>query len=104
MQISNNYNTKSFKALDYSKVHGEGLKLVKEELPKLEELGKKYDIKLASMHDNHTNAEYLDVCVDYLNRKSGILKRLRSLSGWAYCRVGSASVTDIVNHAIARLK
>ena len=40
MQITNNYNFQSFKGLDYSKVHDNGLKLVKKELPQLEELGK----------------------------------------------------------------
>ena len=104
MQISNNYSTQSFKGLDYSRVCGDGLKLVKNELPQLEELGKTYDIKLSTFFDHLTAEEYIDVYVNHLNKKPSLLKRLFGSIGWADCQINFESITDVVKKAIATLK
>ena len=104
MQISNNYNTQSFKGLDYSRVYDDGLKLVKKELPQLEELGKKYDIKLSSSYDALFDTEYIEARVNNLNKKPNFLKRLFSTKGCADCQIDCESITDAVKRAIATLK
>ncbi len=103
MQISDNYNTQSFKGLDYSKVRDNGLKLVKKELPQLEELGKKYDIKLSSLNDAFFDTEYIDVYVKQLNKKTNFLQRFFAYRGKAYCQVDCESITDVVKKAIETL-
>ena len=104
MQISNNYNTQSFKGLDYSRgVYSDGLKLVKKELPQLQELGKKYDIKLSTRIDPMFDTEYIEICVNHLNKKPSLLKRLFSANGWADCQIDCESITDVVNKSISRL-
>ena len=104
MQITNNYNFQSFKGLDYSKVHDNGLKLIKKELPQLEELGKKYDIKLSSFNDAFFDTEYIDVFVNHLNKKPSILQKIFGYRGKADCQVDCESITDVVKKAIATLE
>ncbi len=104
MQISNNYNTQSFKGLNYTKVYGDGLKLVKKELPQLQELGKKYEIKLSTHLDPMFDTEYIDAYVYHLNKKPNFLKRFFDSEGWADCQVDCESITDAVKKAIATLK
>ena len=104
MQITNDYNTQSFKGLDYSRVYDDGLKLVKKELPQLQELGKKYDIKLSTRVDPLFDTEYIDVYVNQLNKKPSLLKRLFSAKGWADCQIDCESITDVVKKAIATLQ
>lgn len=106
MQISNNYNTQSFKGLNYSKVYGDGLKVVKEELPQLVELGKKYEITLSSSFDALADADVVDIYVHKLNTKFNFLRELFSNRGHGDFQVGSKSesIVDAVNKAIATLK
>ncbi len=106
MQISNNYNAQSFKRLDYSKVYGDGLKVVKKELPQLEELGKKYDIKLSSSFDALADEELIDVFVHKMNEKFSFIRKLFSYRGCGEFRIGNKceTIADVVNKAIATLK
>lgn len=104
MQISNNYNAQNFKALNYSKVYGDGLKLVKKELPQLTKLGEKYDINLSSYFDALSDSDYIRIYVHHLNKKPNILKRLFSYKGYENCKVDSESITNCVKKAISTLK
>ncbi len=105
MQISSNYNNaQNFKGLDYSRVCYDGLKLVKKELPQLEELGKKYDINLSTRYDPMFDDEYIQVFVNHLGKKPNILKKIFCFRGWAECKVDCESITDTVKKAIATLK
>jgi len=106
MQISNNYNAQSFKGLDYSKVYGDGLKLVKKELPQLEKLGEKYDIKLKSSFDVLANEDLIDIHVFQLNTKFKFLRKLFSNRGHYDFRPGCEweSLLDGVKKAIETLK
>ena len=69
MDIRKIYNTQNFNGLNYSRVSGKGLKLVIKDLPQLEELGKKYDIKLWSRFSDILNTEFINIDVNPLNKK-----------------------------------
>ena len=106
MQTSINYNSQNFKALNYSKVYGDGLKHVKKELPQLEKLGEKYDIKLSSSFDPLVDENLINVYVSKLNSKYNFIRELFSYRGHGCFRSNchSESLLDVVNRAIKTLE
>lgn len=105
MQIANNYNAQSFKRLDYSEVCGDGLKLVRKELPQLRKLAKDYDIKLSTGINSLFDSEYVSVFVNHVNKKPSFLERLFSFKGYSICQIDTAdSIMCAVKKAIATLK
>ena len=104
MDIRKIYNTQNFNGLNYSRVSSKGLKLVTKDLPQLEELGKKYDIKLWSRFSDILNTEFINIDVNPLNKKIGFLYRVFTNRGKSYCKADSESLVDAVNKTISTLK
>ena len=64
LRILQNYSSQSFKGLNYSSnVHNDNLKVIKKELPRQDELGKKYDIEVLSRRDLLFKSSYRDSSV-----------------------------------------
>ncbi len=68
MQITPINSSQNFQGLNTKKLCSMDLKLIKNELPLLEELGKKYDIKLRSSFEGLDDIEFIDITVSPLKK------------------------------------
>ena len=110
MQISSINNSGfnkgvNFTGVNLSKLCTMDLKHIKDELPKLEEIGKKYDISLKSCYEGIYDLESIDVVVSPLRDSLNFWTKIFGPKGKTtfYINKKDKSIIDKVNEAVEEL-
>lgn len=108
MNVSPINNSQTFKGLNCRYLCKEDSRFIKDDLEKLYELGKNYDIKLVSTFEGIPNFSGIDVTVTQLKENTDFVHRLftptgRSTFPTGRLFAGEGSVLDSVREAIRNL-
>ena len=107
MQITPINNSHNFKGLNVSKVCSMDLKKIESALPKLEELGKKYEIRMISCYEGAHDVESIDVVVTPLKNTLNLWTKLFGPKGrttYFMNKNNQKSLIENVNEAIKNLE
>ena len=105
MQIYSVNNSQNFKGLDYKNVLANDKTIIEKELPKLKQLGEKYDIKLTSSFYEVPDFAAIDISVRPLKSALSLWQRIFGPVGKASFKTGAENkektLSDSVEKAIA---
>ena len=108
MNVSPINNSQTFQGLNCRYLAKEDHRFIKDDLEKLQELGKKYDIKLVSSFEGIPNFAGIDVVVRPLRENINFINRMyaptgRSTFNTGHAFAGEVTIVDSVLEAIRNL-